>query len=505
MTISLVKLHHCAIVAGMACLGVFLTSAQTPGTTGGGWRTTIAYTVPPGANTGVYMKLAPNAVCRLREISPDAVADGADLVSAVGSEQEDDSGETSAAAVNFLRLFSDADGNARFFAQPPAERASIESDFSVICNSSQGLTHYLVRLRAGNRAVPGFPFPPDVDPALRQSNETVLPPLTDPASMTDEQIMLAGYPLRPDPVASPAEYAEWLTAVSKPISVVTAQSVANENIYHGQLVSATWSGDIVNPQQDSFGFAEPYVGVTGQWTVPTTVSGELFRSSAVSEWIGLDGVSASPLIQAGTGQSVLPFGLVPHYLGRPWTVSIYNAWTEVFPLQPEQSLATFPVHPGDKISGGIWISWDDLKPTATGGFAFFQLFNYNTNQSIRTVFEIANLPDFTVKFNFLGHDAEWIVERPSIGPDPNHLTPLDLANYHSQCMNSQGGEYEAVLFQRPTAWVQTGAAGQYDRRLYTELANDNLAMFNSVNGTTYLSGMYPEDNSSMCFEWFNFH
>jgi Peptidase A4 family len=501
MRLPLLRWSQYAILVGVTAAGTQLVGAQTPGAPSVPPSRTMGYTIPPGVNTGVYLKVMPNAVCKLREKPPGDVDDyDSDAEGTLGRTETDVSGENPAPAVKYLKLFSDADGNARFFAQPPDTASGDELKFIIRCTSRNGGALYLVRLRASIRATLGLPFPPTIDPALNQRNQTVLPALRDPAAMTDQDIIRAGYPARPDPMLAPAEYARWLNAVSKSIIVVPGQAVTNANVYHG-LVSNTWSGDVLEPQQDSYGFAEPYVRIAGQWRVPTNLTGELLRSSAVAEWVGLDGNSSSPLVQAGTDQNVLPAALVPVILGHgPWILSSYNAWTEVFPLQPSQSLPSFPVHPGDTISCGVWISWDNLIPTATGGFAYFQLFNFNTNQVIRSRFEIANLPDFTVKFSFLGHDAEWIVERPSYGPDPGHLTPYDLANYHSQCFNN-GGDFRAMLFDSPLAWAETGP-DQYDKRLYSGFANDTWSMF---AGLTYLSGMYPPDGSSMCFQWFNFH
>ena len=397
----------CLVAAAWTCL------AQTPGGGGAGPSgSTIGYTVVPGANTAIYLRTIPNATCKLRESSGDDQGDEDDF-DAEDSAAQGQVGDNGGSRRRPLKLFSDADGNARFFVEPPPGSSHDDATLALRCVAPGARGKYFIKLRASDRATANMPFPPATDPALNQSNQTVLPALDNAANLTDQDIMLAGYPVRPDPTQSPDEYALWLKAVSQPINVVTGQATPSPNVWHGLLASGNWSGYVLEPQADQYGFAQPYVFVFGHWNVPKTVSGELFRQSSVSEWVGLDGNSASPLVQAGTQQDVLPAALVQIRLGQPWTLSSYNAWTEVFPLQPSQVLPTLPVHPGDDIECAVWISWDTLIPTQPGGFAYFQLFNVTTNQIVRTIFEIANLPNFDYKFNFLGHDAEWIVERPS--------------------------------------------------------------------------------------------
>ncbi len=464
----------------------------------------IGYTVAPEANTPIYLKTLPNAVCKLREKLVDGERDDDDFDAedaAADSAPQAGGGANRAAILNHLKLFSDGDGNARFFVQPPAETPVDEVNLVLRCAAGDARSRYVIRLRRSDRATRDLPFPPSVDPALNQSNQTVLPVLRDPETLTDQEIMLAGYPVRPDPIQSPNEYALWLSAVSKPINVVAPETTANDNIYHALMVSNIWTGDYTLPQTDSYGFAQPYVYVFGHWKTPKTVTGELFRSTATSEWVGLDGESPSPLVQAGTGQQTLPAGLVPVFLHQPpWTLSSYDAWTEVFPLQVSQELKTFPVHPGDNIECAVWISWDDMIPTQPGGFAYFQLTNLTTNQVVRTQFEIANLPNFDYKFNFLGRDAEWIVERPSYGPNPQNLTPFDLSNYHSQCVNNSASDFNALYIRSPVAWTETGP-NQYIKQVFSSYSNNSVDMF---AGLTFLSGMYMLDNYSMCFQWFNF-
>jgi hypothetical protein len=134
--------------------------------------------------------------------------------------------------------------------------------------------------------------------------------------------------------------------------------------------STNWSGYIATGSQ--------FTGVSAQWVVPTVQPSQTSQSS--STWVGIDGVSNTSLIQAGTEQDTSD------------GTTTYYAWYE---LLPALSIPVAYVSPGDEMkvsiledSPGTWtITIADLTSgqTVSGSVA------YSTPQT----------------------SAEWVEEAPS--------------------------------------------------------------------------------------------
>ena len=111
---------------------------------------------------------------------------------------------------NPFPLRPDADGVVRFLAVRPTLPTSVNR-LTLDCTDSQGNANtYSVDLRS-EETFAERPFDP-----LR-ANLAFRPALTgDPLSFTQDQLVEAGYGLRPDPTSDPEGYQTWLAAVSEP-------------------------------------------------------------------------------------------------------------------------------------------------------------------------------------------------------------------------------------------------------------------------------------------------
>ena len=128
-----------------------------------------------------------------------------------------------------------------------------------------------------------------------------------------------------------------------------------------------------------------YTFVSLDWTVPKVTATS--SSSDVSIWPGLGSANSASdaLVQAGTAQSS--------------TKTVF--WYEIVPGQHEQD-TSIPVAPGDSVS--VAIGYNTSTSVAT-----FDFYNYTKN-TFTVVTEKLLSGD-----KFLGRQAEWIVERPTIG------------------------------------------------------------------------------------------
>ena len=129
-----------------------------------------------------------------------------------------------------------------------------------------------------------------------------------------------------------------------------------------------------------------YTSVSGTWTVPTVNTpvkkAQRRRYQYSGTWVGIDGVTNSDLIQAGTEQDYL----------RGQT--FYQAWWEILPAA-ETPIASVSVHPGDSIT----VSITQGSPTWT-----ITLTNNTTHQS------------FTTHQPYSGPrtSVEWVQEAPTV-------------------------------------------------------------------------------------------
>lgn len=132
-----------------------------------------------------------------------------------------------------------------------------------------------------------------------------------------------------------------------------------------------------------------FTAVSGTWVVPTVGTGASPAADAI--WVGIGGVTAHDLIQAGTSATV-----------ESGQVS-YSAWIETLPQASEP--ISLPVKAGDSISVAITQqpdgTWQILIHNGTSGQTFQTRVNYRSSRS----------------------SAEWVAESPAVGR--RLLLPLD--------------------------------------------------------------------------------
>jgi len=130
-----------------------------------------------------------------------------------------------------------------------------------------------------------------------------------------------------------------------------------------------------------------YTSVTGTWTVPTVTAA---IPGADATWVGIGGIDASDLIQAGT-QATVSGGEVA-----------YEAWIEMLPASSRP--VSLSVSAGDSVTVTITqkaaVDWT------------IQMRNNTTGQAYNT----------SVKYTSSSSSAEWVQEAPSAG---RGMIPLD--------------------------------------------------------------------------------
>ena len=146
------------------------------------------------------------------------------------------------------------------------------------------------------------------------------------------------------------------------------------------LYTTNWSGQILS--------GGTYTGVAGQWTVPSVVPSASAEYSA--SWIGIDGVSASSLIQTGTSQETAG------------GITSYFAWLELLPNAP-LNIGSAPVTPGDVMQASIVETslnvWDISIQDNTANWIYSGSYSYSTP----------------------GLSADWIEEAPTVGGSQSTL------------------------------------------------------------------------------------
>jgi len=314
---------------------------------------------------------------------------------------------------------------------------------------------------------------PASDAPQPKAGAKVRPALSDEEAraLSLEDLAQRGYPMRPDPAQAPDAYAAWLKAVSTPATMVSARQVENSSISHGRRknsaagyeTSSNWSGFELRGSNNT------YVLTYGEWYVPT-VYYETDTPTYSAYWIGLDGDGTSDLVQDGTEQDITDI----YIFGIHFDFTNYYAWTEFLPQQPyEQVISNFSVSPGDLILTECWVGNPGYAPYLGGADGIFWIENISRREY--TTIYTARGSTYVG-----GSEAEWIMERPTVGG-----SLPDLADYSYAYM------YDAWAYQTNNTWMN------YDGANY-----EQIAMY---NGSDLLSYVYPITNTEMLFWWFNWH
>ncbi len=454
----------------------------------------LRLTVWPGISTLIYVKTLPNAACAL-------------YTNGLNDVQ------------HTLQLYADQEGTIHFNAQPPLfEFDSLRGllpdvvDVLLQCKGdSATVTTYPIELRASFSRSIDFPAPsplpkPEgmIRPALRGAQ----------LSLSNQELLEAGYPMRPDPKQAPGAYASWLRAVSEPVTLVSPETVPLPGFIDSpttQQSTSNWSGFELDPSNVTTTTAsgpqpDPYDWVTGTWIVPSVTGEPIWLTNSVL-WIGLDGAGTTDLIQDGTQQNSTAGGVS---MPMPWWFSTYWVWTTILPNpnpnQPTEEPTNLVVTAGDMMFSQVWIANPVISgsqthsgpPTPTGNSAFF----YVQDLTTRAVFISPPEPlNFSSPVSFTGQTAEWIMERPAYVGSPSDIILPDLANYDVAFMYGAEAQTASGIY---VDWNSSANTQLTMEGCTTRFAFVNACM---LAPTDVLSTAAPSVNVSggIQFNWHNFH
>jgi hypothetical protein len=432
-----------------ACGGTAATSDSSDDIRGGVPATPqakLVHAMPHGSSSTASFRTLKNATCTLHAAGEPADADR-------------------------LTLYADDDGIARLHLQH-VDPSSNGGQVTLQCTDDSGktMTHTL-DVRIDDTATAQAPA------AYEKTGKRTLPALdVDPLSLSAADLVARGYPPRPDPKAAPGQYQKWVSLLSHRPTVIEPHVVKNPSRVHGPIrglaangtsnasgTSNNWSGYVI-----ATGNAAPAYGeIFGAWYVPRAYAESGFwHLNYSSFWVGMDGYGTPDVVQAGTDENTQTvFGL---------QFSSYGAWTEWYPLS-SQSISNFSVNPGDEIYCWVWVGTANDTWSATGGVGWFYVWNVTQNNVAAYLSTAA--PSGTV---FNGHQAEWVMERPTVNG-----SVANLANYSS-----------ARIYD---AWAYDYA---YQTHYYGSDYSINVTM---ANGSTVLSTVAPVDQWTMQFTWHNYN
>ena len=392
------------------------------------------FTITPNAETAIVLKTQPDAACDLH---------------AVGTSDS-----------RSMRFYANGDGYVKIHANA---REGMEGRVQLDCSSNGKVVSYPLHLLVSSSPAADMPAPQSHVPTPKGSK--VRPGLIEAQaqSLTDDELMNLGYPERPDVLIAPDQYAKWLDHVSRPMTVLPQHLVStNVTASPGSYTSSNWSGLEAHSTTK-----RKYSAVTATWSVPPILIGDPSGNPTYSAfWIGLDGDRTKDLVQAGTEQDAQEI----------WGILFtnYYAWSELLPNQPTEQ-GVFGVNAGDEIQVEVWIGTGSGAPNPSGKYGSFRIIDWT--QSNESVFYV---PLAGTYYN--GTEAEWIMERPTVGG-----SLPELSSYFPATM-----VYATVLQVKGTKWIPCGTA-----------ANRNISMYHGkdeLSVALWLGTGTQEIN----FLWINF-
>jgi hypothetical protein len=372
-----------------------------------------------------------------------------------------------------MKLYTNAEGYTRVYltAKPESQDTHLQLD----CITADAITVHPIHVHTASAPTDDMPAPEASIPTPQGAQ--VLPALTDEAArqLSDKEITSLGYPPRPDPTAAPGLYAEWLNLVSRPTTLLPVHPRNHTDISHQRpgIEAATaeasynWSGFELRSSPFT------YINVSANWSVPPVVIPEVGKQTYSSLWVGLDGdgvggdtLAKRDLVQDGTESDASDFGGV--------FAANYYAWTELVPTQPTAQ-EQFSVNPGDAIFAHVWVGDSSGNQDLYGLNYWFFIEDITQQQAARFSMPYSNIDPFT------GSEAEWIMERPTVGGG----LP-DLSGY--------------VLAVVKNAWAYNVRTGKWNT---SSTANRQITMNDKAGNVLSVAELMG--SSGITFQWFNFH
>jgi len=229
----------------------------------------------------------------------------------------------------------------------------------------------------------------------------------NPLKATDRELLVHGFPGRPDAKAHPKARKEWERIMSRSMKRIEPQFGTRTDRQHGPRskkvkndTSTNWSGSVAFA-----GAGDSVTYVIGQWTVPHVLppaNGDFYCAA----WVGIDGDGSPDVLQAGTECDVVG-GVHEAYV-----------WWEWYP-DYEVQITNFPVTPGDVMYCAICV-----HSNTEAGFYLTNLTNGTATSFTKTA------PAGT---SLVGNCAEWIVEAPTVGGGQSALAKYGLV-YFDLCL-----------------------------------------------------------------------
>jgi hypothetical protein len=323
-----------------------------------------------------------------------------------------------------IALRSDADGVVRFLAVRPNLPGSVDQ-LTLDCTDSQGNANtYSVDLRSEDTFV-RRPF----DPSL--ANLAFRPGLTgDPLSLTQDQLVEAGYGLRPDPTADPEGYQTWLAAVSVPAHKlkaapralsaprsshqVAAAHVSTDNAPSLESDSVVlfpqnyWTGaKLTGSYQKNSTSAKTYgyVENTATFVVPTITPNFLSTKTTVATiWNGLDNVFQA-IVDVAASPTAGAYG-----------IHRQNFYHDLPTVSIDEQGVDFTPNSGDKILAQEWYcdSKGHLKMAGGYGCSIMidetQNIEWECDQSSSSECQSYPIESKFLTNGALGQSAEFVIE-----------------------------------------------------------------------------------------------
>lgn len=193
-----------------------------------------------------------------------------------------------------VTVYTDSDGYARFYAVRAAAGDAVR-ELTMDCTDEAGkLSKYPVDLTSEEAFVPR-PLDLEREPGVdRQALSG------DPMAWSQDELLKAGYGLRPDPATSPDAYQRWLAAATLAGRMLTTHHAATQKAPAPQQtvrqgLAPYWTGTTISGKPN-------YISVEGNISVPKVIpNGDETKGKDVhvAVWNGLDSATSSGLIQGG--------------------------------------------------------------------------------------------------------------------------------------------------------------------------------------------------------------
>jgi hypothetical protein len=301
---------------------------------------------------------------------------------------------------------ADEDGYARLFAVRPKAAGDAQA-VTLTCKDATGDTHTFTADLGSSDAF-------DARPLSFQSHSGKERPALegDGRDYTQQQLIDAGYGLRPDPNGNPKIYARWLKAASVRGYQATLKRPTKSS-HQPRVTTGTgipWVGSVLTGSPD-------YVSTEVEFNVPTALpGGDATTTTEVALWNGLGGNgTGSGLIQGGVTLYTTPL------------VASYGSWREYCCGDGDSNGygGAFTPNPGDEIYAQNWYCDAEGGLNLKGGYGCTYVSDLTTGAVLsctsatdKTCWSVAALPLCSANPQApncmtLGLSAEFIIENES--------------------------------------------------------------------------------------------